>query len=486
MPVVKDDKSVNDTTEKLIKILSSQSSIFEVQQGLFYRTDPFELCDEHKIPSCFGNNYGGVYFSCAMEPAPGQLVPNFVEIAPGKCLSFRMGFNEAIIITGKTPPSVKYFSYCAFLNTRASKKESEAAKYFKVTPTRNVPTKLSRKAISRDILFSSLCEPINNLKINTPGTPNGALGCSYDQPFLIVFTGSLELQQQIYNAALQAGYSSDSLNTEVIPKDIVNFGVTTHETDTFSILNRISGENLDDPEMEKYLADPGISVFRVTANTITGPALPVPYLTPRGTGKTEMPYAKAVDELREKIIEFYSKEYDAVDIPTDVWLQESYTTFLQGANDMGESRDTVYLGSGTFKLPEDAFIVTYGANHAKTGKCTYSNTVVYGKNYDNGVVSVNNIEFEGSASVYLDDPVAAYLYAWRFGYYSDPSDYYTEIPSSPLYYEESIGNRHTQTIDPNEDIFLGFRAYLEPITKVGPSSNELILDRVLVFMKKVK
>lgn len=484
MPIIKDTKSIAETTDKLINILNAQTSIYSVQEGLFYRTDPFELCDEHKIPSCFGNNYGSNYFTCCMENAPGQLVPSFVEVEPGKYLSFRMGFNEAIIITGKTPPSVKYFSYCAFLNTRAAVEKSEAAKYFKVTPIRNEPTKLPR--VGREVLFSCLGEPINNLKINTQGTPGGELGCPYDQPFLVVFTGSQELQQQIYKAALQAGYSSNSLNTIALPRDIASFGVTDNDADTFSILNRISKENEEDPDMQKYLADPGISVFRVTANTITGPALPIPPLTPRGNGKTEMQYSKAVDALRDRIVKYYSKDYDAVDIPTDIWLQESYTAIQQAVNDMGESRDTVYFGSGTFKLPDDAFVVTYGANHAKTGKCTYSNTVVYGKTYANGVVSVNNQKFEGSASVYLDDPAADYLYAWRFGYYSDPSDYYSEIPTYPPYYEETIGNRHTRTIDPDEDIFLGFRAYLEPSTKVGPSWNELILDRVLIFLKKKK
>ena len=483
MPIIYNDYSFDTTNEKLINILTSQADIYAVQRGYFYRTDPFDLCDDYMLPSCFGNNSGSPYFSCAMEDAPGQSVPSFVEVASGKYLSFRMGFNEAIIITGKTPPEVKYFSYCAFVTTRHSKNQSETAKHFKVMPLRNKPTKFQRSAIERDLVFTCLGEPINNLKINTPGTPEGAPGCPYDQPFLLIFTGNQNLQQEIYKSALQAGYSPNSLNMITMPRDIANFGVAERSTDTFSLLARISSESMDEPDMKKYLLNPEISVVRITANTITGPALPIPYLTPRGTGTTEFRYSKAIDTLRDKIVEHYSNDYDAVDIPTDIWLDESYIAIQQGVNDLGESRDTVYFGSGSFKLPEDAFIVVYGANHAKTGKCTYCNAVVYGQRYENGVVSASNKEFENSALLYLEDPKADYLYAYKFGYYDDPSEYYKKIPSYDP--EEDLPcKRHTSALDPNEEIFLGFRAYLEPTTKVGPAWNELALDKVIVFLKK--
>jgi len=389
------DKSLDEKTDELLNILTSQTDIYSVQQGDFYKVDIFELCDEHKIPSCFGNNSDNPYFSCAMELAPDQTVPNFIEVEEGKCLSFRLGLNEAVVITGKTPPEVKYFSYCVFLTSRHSKDENEEP--FEVTPIRNIPIKLVRKVIQRDVVFDCLGEPINNLKINTPGTPGGTPGCPFSQPFLIVFTANQDLLQQIYKSAIEAGFSPDSLNVAVIPKDIVNLGVASHDTDSFSLLNRISSQDKKDPNLIKYLENPGVKVFRVTSNTITGPALPIPFLTPRGTGRTEFQYTKAVEKLRDKITEFYSEDYDAVDIPTDIWLNESYTAIQQGVNNLGEARDSIYFGTGTFKLPENAFIAVYGADHAKTGKCTYSNVVVYGSEYDNGVVNVNNKDLENSA-----------------------------------------------------------------------------------------
>lgn len=483
MPRTSNDKNVVDMTGRLIDILSSQTGIYSVQSGSFYRTDIFALCDAYKIPSCFGNNSESPYFSCAMEKAPGQLVPNMVEAEPGKCLSFRMGFNEAIVLAGKTPPPTKYFSYCAFLTTQSAVSSGEDVRRFKVTPIRNEPTLSPRWAQSRDVVFSCLGEPVNNLKISTPGTPGGAPGCPYGQPFLIVFTGSEELQKSIFSAAQQAGFSSDSLNSSAIPEDIVNFGVTTQETDTFSVVSRISGENVESPEMAEYLLDPGVSVFRVTANMIKGPALPIPFMTPRGTGKSELEFLKAVEELRGKIIERYSGEYEAVDIPTDIWLQESMTALQQNVNNLGETRDCAYFGSGAFTLPEDAFIVAYGANHAKTGKSTCCSAAVYGKKFGNGVVSTDDSKFEGSAFEYLPSDEADYLYAWKFGFNQNQSEHYSQIPAFENE-EKANSDRNTRAVNPKEDIYLAFRAYLEPGTKVGPSWNELLLDKVLVFLKK--
>ncbi|MBP2651391.1 MAG: hypothetical protein H6Q74_2216 [Firmicutes bacterium] len=482
MPAHYNDENLSEITNKFLKIFTVQPHNYLVDQGDFYKVDLFKLCNEGLVNSCFGNNSDNPYFACVMPPAPCQTVPNLIEIENGKYMAFRLGFNEAIVIIGKTPPEVNYFSYCAFLTSRFSERKNNATKDFPITPLRNKPIK--DQTITREVVFSCLGEPLNNLKINTPGTPNGTPGCPFDQPFLIVCTANQNLQQEIYKFALHAGFSSDSLNTIIIPQAIANLGVNDRNTDTFTIINRISSRDEYDAKLYKYLHNPGVNVLRVTANTTKGTAFPIPFLTPRGTGRTEFRYSKPVDDLRTKIIEYYNSDYEAVDITTDIWLDESYIALQQGLNNLGEARDTVYLGTGSFKLPQDAFVVVYGVNHAKTGKCTYSNIVAYGNKYDNGVVSVSNQELENSAFHFSKEPDTGYLYAWRFGFYEDPSYNYTQIPTYNT--DELIlkNQPNTRKINPDEDIYFGFRAYLEPSTKVGPACNELILDRVLVFLKK--
>jgi hypothetical protein len=487
MSTVNNVESLNKATEKLLEIIKSDNLSY--QKGDFFLVDVFELCNQGKLNECFGNN-SSPYFACVMPKSPDQpaKVPNFVEVTKDRWMSFRLGFNEAIVLTGMTPPkATTYFSYSIFLSSRRADNDNEAVNNITVTPLRNKPVKSKMEfqrdksidlegELPRDVLFSCLGEPLNQLKINTPGSP----GNPFSQPFLIVLTANQDLQQTIYKLALQAGFSSKSLNTITIPQEIANLGVTDQNSDTFNMLNRISSLNKNDQEFQNYLNNPGVQVLRVISKNTGGKALPMPFLTPRGTGKTELIYSKPVETLRNKIVEYYAKDYIAVDITTDIWIDESHIAIQQGFNNLGESRDTVYLGSGSFTLPKDAFAVAYGVNHAKTGKCTYSNIVVYGNQYDNGVASVNNKDLENSALVYLQTLEAGNLYAWRFGYDED-SPYYTQIPTE----YNPDGALDTKNINPYQDIYFGFRAYLEPATKVGPLWGELIIDRVLIFLKKI-
>ena len=97
---------------------------------------------------------------------------------------------------------------------------------------------------------------------------------------------------------------------------------------------------------------------------------------------------KSVQRLRQAILDRYRDHYDAIELTTDVWLQESNLAIQQGLDNLGESRDTTYLGTDSFLLPEGALMVAYGVNHARTGKATYSNVTVYGRELQNGVASV--------------------------------------------------------------------------------------------------
>jgi hypothetical protein len=39
-------------------------------------------------------------------------------------------------------------------------------------------------------------------------------------------------------------------------------------------------------------------------------------------------------------------------------------------------------------------------------------------------------------------------------------------------------------INYGDNAFMGFRAYIDPTTKVGPSASEVILDRVIILKPK--
>ena len=121
-------------------------------------------------------------------------------------------------------------------------------------------------------------------------------------------------------------------------------------------------------------------------------------------------------------------------------------------------------------------MIIYGVNHEATGKATYSNCVVYGLQYLNGVASIDSREYQGSADDYLPGhPQAQYLYAWKIARDSNGDLHCLEVPAGPQRYG----------ISPDDKIILLVRAYLEKATKVGPAHNELCMDRVIRFSPKL-
>ncbi len=126
-------------------------------------------------------------------------------------------------------------------------------------------------------------------------------------------------------------------------------------------------------------------------------------------------------------------------------------------------------------------MVAYGAHHRATGKATYSSVSVYAGGVSTvGLGTVQSPRLQGSAGAYISDqPNADMFYAWTFARTGGP------IPS----------DLHVSTIpDANVDfcgtpdrpvdlrtLRVGFRAYMEPPTKVRPAEPELLMDRLLLF-----
>ncbi len=202
---------------------------------------------------------------------------------------------------------------------------------------------------------------------------------------------------------------------------------------------------------------------------------PAPELRVRGTGKTEVDLQPTLEDLRRAILTKYSS-LSASELETSVWLPESYDAVQRELYVAGESRDTVYLRSDTLTLGDDPneFVIVYGVNHAASGKATYANCTFYGEAGWNGVAGIYSTEFAGSAEEYLPgNPLAKYLYVCKFARSCDSEKTCVAVPTGP--------KAHGVGLD--EPAFIGFRAYMEPATRVGPAYTELLYDRVIKFNK---
>jgi hypothetical protein len=415
---------------------------FVVQEGKLAAFDIVKLCCSGALASCLANNAGAPYKVYFLPAAPDQTVPNSVPWA------YCLRPDEAIVLVGRTPPTAAYFSYETFLAARYSGVEE-----------------------ARRRILACIGDTQNHLTIQTV---DGADGTSFNAETILITTADRGIDARVRAAATRAGYSQGIVNTDVVPSSVVRLGLA-HEADELVTINRIFlPESLE--ALRAYMEASQV-VLRVTPRK---PAVPDPFPTPvlrvRGTGTTEMDLAPTLEALREAILAKYPGLV-STELETSVWLEDSFDGLQRGVEMYAPTRDTIYFWTQPyFKLPAgpDDFVIVYGVNHEKTGKATYSNFSLYADPaLKLGVVGENSRVIVESAREYLPDhPQADGLYVWKIS-------------------RDCAGNPHCldlvncccQRLDLEAlpDLWVAFRIYLEPETKVGPAFAEILYDRAIVF-----
>lgn len=451
---------------------------FTVQEGRIGFLDLIKLCDLGLLPSAYGNNPATKYLTYFVPPAPGREVPELfsrITLALGMpqdtSAFFDLGPDEAIVFLGRTPPECRYFSYDHYLLTRTYGNETR-------------------------FIFANLADTVNNLVINTEGTPNGAAGNPFDQTTVIVATADRGIDQRIQAAALSAGYSGDIFNTQVFPSSMLNMGLE-ESSDTFLMALRPALYN-DEQAGDDYRNNAPAKVFRVTPNeTTTLDPYDYPELRVRGTGTTEFDFMDDLEELRIAILDKYSG-LNVTELPTSMPVPVGSDAIQRGIDALGPDNDACYLWTGnqTISSPtppfpdlsqyydflrdpaitlgndSNEFIIVYGVNHVATGKATYANFALYGADIWNGVGSISDEYFSGTAEEYLpDNPNAKYLYVYKVARNCNGDPHCYEVPYG-------IG---AYGIELDQPLWIGWRSYLEEVTETGPSYSEIVYDRAIKF-----
>jgi len=443
---------------------SLENSDFTLKLAPFIHVDLVQLYEAGKLGNAAGNNAGAPYrgvFGALPENVgikdmkqlsnAQELIQNWLYNTPGLIQGWQLNPDEALVLVTKTPPECAYFSYCGFIFYKYYEKDQQ-----------------------RKWVWTSFNDPLNKLTIKTSGTPNGAKGNPFNQDTIIIVTADKGTDQRVRSAAVSAGYSADIINTYIIPSSMVKLG-TGPEFDTIVFGQRMA-LFADEKAGQEYV-NAVTAAIKVTPKTQAKlDPFPAPELRVRGTGKTEIDLQPALEELRQAILAKHNS-LSVKELETYVWLSESYDAVQRELYVAGESRDTVYLRCDTFTLGDDPdeFAIVYGVNHAATGKATYANCNFYGEAGWNGVAGIYSTEYEGSAEVYLPgNPMAKYLYVCKFARSCDSEKTCVAVPTGP--------KAHGVELD--ESAFIGFRAYMEPSTKVGPCYTELLYDRVIKFTKR--
>ncbi|MFY9199532.1 MAG: hypothetical protein WAO81_01480 [Methanosarcina flavescens] len=470
------DMEANDT-EAFQQALEQDG--FTVQEGELAYFDLLRLLEEGVLPSAYGNNPTTKYVIYFVPPAPGyELEEQMSEIASTLGVSgnttpfWNLRPDEAVVFVGRTPPECRYFSYDNMLMHRTIGNE-------------------------RRWIFSNLVDTINNLVIKTEGTPDGASGDPFNQTTIIIITADRGIDQRIRDAAESAGYSNNTINTQVLPSVMLNMGLD-NDSDTFASFLRPALFN-DTQAGDDYINNTPATIFRITPNNTTElDPYDYPELRIRGTGQTEFELMDDLEELRVAILEKYNKS-NATELPTSQGAPVGSDAIQRGINGVGPTNDACYLWSAnqtifsptppffdtseyypflrdpaiTLGNDTDEFIIVYGVNHVAAGKATYSNFAIYGADVFNGVIAITNEDFNGSAEEYLpDNPNAKYLYVYKLSRNCSEDDQYCyEVP-----YGQGVHG-----IELDQPLFIGWRAYLENATKIGPAYSEIVYDRAIKF-----
>ena len=438
-----------------------EKSDFTLKPAPFIHVDLIKLYEAGKLANAAGNNAGAPYKGL-FGAAPANLemkdikqlsgaqekVDNLLYSIPGLIQGWQLNPDDAVVLVTKTPPECTYFSYVGFIFNKYYEKEKQ-----------------------RKWVWTSFNDPLNNLTIKTSGTPDGAKGNPFNQETIIIITADKGIDQRIRNVALSAGYSESIINTYIVPSSMVKLG-TGPEFDTIVVGQRMA-LFADEKAGQEYVNTVTIGVKVTPKSAVKLDPFPAPKLRVRGTGNTEIDFQPALEELRKAILAKHSG-LAAKELNTYVWLSESYDAVQTETYVAGESRDTVYLRSDTLTLGNDPdeFAIVYGVNHAATGKATYANCNFYGEAGWNGVTGIYNTEYARSAEPYLPgNPLAKYLYVCKFARSCGSDKTCIAVPTGP--------KAHGVGLD--EPAFIGFRAYMEPATRVGPINTELLYDRVIKF-----
>lgn len=478
---------------------------YYVQKGSFRDIDTLEMASQGKLTSCFGNNNGSSYQVAFLPPAPEQdaaigipamnwkdEVPTIyddpaVENAPANPYFAPVGWNyklrtdEAIVLMYELPPECKYFSIGPYLMMSAADPTRDLS-----YDTSSITVRSSEDVGNYNVIFGSLGDQLNNIRFQTLAETSADV---FGQKAVVVIGGDQNTLDAMVAQLVKSGINEKMINVIPLPSQTLTMGLQKGG-DTFCILGRIS-QPADSAAYEAYTAalEETSEIYRITPKTV-GEIVEIPAqeVISRGNGEHEAAIlgysSKDLDTIRAKIIEKYTAEgYTYTELVPHISVPDGLTSLYNTTNGKGDNRDTTYLSTDKFTFHSDEdFVVLYGVNHTQTGKAIYSNAVLYGASKLNGVASVYDEQYIGSAEAYLSNG-----YHDSNNYYVYKIDRYGTDPYS-VKVDYSTGNEKGAFygIDNGQQLLVAFRAYIEEATGVGPDYSEIIYDRAIVFHKAVE
>jgi hypothetical protein len=432
-----DDKSIHSNDDLEEKIIESNK--FDIEKGIFHVIGP-EGCNHMNDVGCLYNNniseYGLIFF----EKDESIDTEYRIQVSYRKKLyvpKWTMEEDELIIIGGKRPPKMRYFSFQNYLNSR------DNYWFWRFT-------------------FASLGNSANNFRINSENdnimiisSPNRLLKHEVAEILENPFVYFLDFPKEV------------KTKFNFISK--IRYNKNRERFDLFSIMSRFAlPKNYTEWLLYKKNIPLYVYKLKLKPNLRKNPINDF-HLNPQSVledeieNYNELPLMPIMNKISEAISKKYKKsnksvfgnlyEMSGLALLNARSGSDCISDFLN-INCMGEISDTDYPTTNpSFKLYENDTLYVYGVNHNFLNNTNYTGIVLYDLSSiktQMAIASVDDNRLEGTARKWLDiqdldikeinnRDIRDYFYVYAFRYNCSGYVDCIEIPTK-IYPNTTIGN----------------------------------------------
>lgn len=417
--------------------------------------------------------------------------------------SWQLRHDELVMVFGCTPPAQtsRYFAVTGYIYDLYSQMKSDWVSVFGSLGDSKSIVRVPEGGVGSK----------NRLKTFAPGSEDpssifekevdASRSSGFGELTLVLMGASrsgLEGSQRVVRAVLDKHKLGDIVNLIPIAKEFGEIGLANEDDSHFSyytmiLRNILAKDSL--PWFREYTDQSPLSAWRMTPVVMTTtPVSPSDRFSVEDTGiiprspsggmvRNEAEFTPALEKLIENVEKKYGGEHvvaHAFGAASSLGLMniEWGLDCVAGETDFcnGDNRDALYLS--TYPLltldTADNFAYVVGINHRVANMTMYNSIAVSDPIARMGVASVDDEEIYGSAEEFLKDTefksIHHNLYAIRFSRDCRGMKYCTEIPSE--------GGRKVAL---DTQILVAQRLYVNPLTGVGPSSEDVLMPHTMMF-----
>ena len=387
---------------------------------------------------------------------------------------------DAVLLTGCTPPKMKYFSFVPYIYQR----------YHPINQTHR----------NMEILFASLGASLNNLVINSTDYNNWNIAHNttnnYDSLITVITTADKHTFNDISTQLTKIGLSK-TINLNSIPIEYTNF-VSPNETDnkqydSLAVMYRSSLPQ-NKTQYQSFIHTNQTVYYIQNKQCIDyQPRIPFqPFVRNSTTNYNETEeYLTPFNEYKEKLILYFTQnlsytledEYTFKQLYHEPEYDYGYECIDYDKNCLGDNRDAQYwimnnsLSDNYFHIDNQSIFIIVGINHHNLNMTLYSNIVLYEIEPIGPVPgpSINNFEYNNSTQILPinnGDINQKYIENMFVIQLARPINCISGLPGFCL-------NQHQW----GNDLKTTFAArdYLNPMSKTRPNHLEIITPIILQF-----